>query len=155
MNRAEYNKENKICRKIFSANSLCTIRFIFSFFFFSQLSFASVATDTTKQQYALNDPRNPNCPCHKYQKMAEDEYKRSHPGNNTSKVNETNENTNTTNVNSQKIPVDRVNKNSEISFNRLKRKSVINWIIKCKRWLIFKHSKIKKYRPNYSVCFKW
>src|SRR4051812_26152551 len=26
-------------------------------------------------QYALNDPRNPDCPCHKYQKMADDAYK--------------------------------------------------------------------------------
>jgi len=30
--------------------------------------------DSTKQQYALNDPRNPDCPCHKYQKLAEEEY---------------------------------------------------------------------------------
>jgi hypothetical protein len=24
----------------------------------------------------LNDPRNPDCPCHKYQKQAEDEYRK-------------------------------------------------------------------------------
>lgn len=26
------------------------------------------------QQYDLNDPRNPDCPCHKLQKLADDEY---------------------------------------------------------------------------------
>lgn len=38
----------------------------------------NAATDTTKtkQQYDINDPRNPDCPCHKYQKLAEEEYAR-------------------------------------------------------------------------------
>jgi hypothetical protein len=36
---------------------------------------ASLPKDSTKQKYDLNDPRNPDCPCHKYQKLAEDEYK--------------------------------------------------------------------------------
>lgn len=26
--------------------------------------------------YPINDPRNPNCPCHKYQKLADDEFKK-------------------------------------------------------------------------------
>jgi len=26
--------------------------------------------------YDINDPRNPNCPCHKYQKIADEEYAR-------------------------------------------------------------------------------
>ncbi len=44
--------------------------------FISKISFGTIInTDTTKQQYALNDPRNPNCPCHKYQKLAEEEYR--------------------------------------------------------------------------------
>lgn len=30
-------------------------------------------TDSTKK-YALNDPRNPNCPCHQYQQQADREY---------------------------------------------------------------------------------
>ncbi|MGZ3885757.1 MAG: hypothetical protein ACXVPQ_10550 [Bacteroidia bacterium] len=33
-------------------------------------------TDSTKTKYALNDPRNPDCPCHKYQKLADDEFKK-------------------------------------------------------------------------------
>lgn len=31
--------------------------------------------DTTKNKYDLNDPRNPNCPCHKHQQQAENEYR--------------------------------------------------------------------------------
>jgi hypothetical protein len=37
---------------------------------------ASVAKgDSLKTKYELNDPRNPNCPCHKYQKLADEEFK--------------------------------------------------------------------------------
>lgn len=32
--------------------------------------------DSLKNRYALNDPRNPKCPCHLHQKKAEREYKR-------------------------------------------------------------------------------
>lgn len=31
--------------------------------------------DSTKKKYDINDPRNPDCPCHKYQKLADDEYR--------------------------------------------------------------------------------
>jgi len=44
------------------------------FFFLIQISFAQ--PDNNKQEYYLNDPRNPDCPCHKYQKMADDEFKK-------------------------------------------------------------------------------
>jgi|SRR6218665_1242605 len=31
---------------------------------------------SAQSQYDINDPRNPDCPCHKYQQQAEDEYAR-------------------------------------------------------------------------------
>jgi hypothetical protein len=117
MNRITH-KKNRICRKIFPANSICVLRFIF--LFFSLSSYASVATDTVKQQYALNDPRNPDCPCHKYQKMAEDEYKKLHHETNTNKTDQIGNTSNSLTKNSQKN-VDRINKKSEIFFNRSKR----------------------------------
>ncbi len=44
------------------------------------ISYYSKATrfnnDSLKNKYELNDPRNPNCPCHKYQKLAEEEFKK-------------------------------------------------------------------------------
>jgi|GEM_PF-5979925 len=50
----------------------------------SSVSFAGnivVKGDSTKQEqaksiYPLSDPRNPDCPCHKLQQKAEDEYKK-------------------------------------------------------------------------------
>jgi hypothetical protein len=37
----------------------------------------SIDPDTNIVKYDLNDPRNPDCPCHKAQKLAEDEYRKS------------------------------------------------------------------------------
>ncbi len=34
----------------------------------------STLSDSLKKKYPLSDPRNPNCPCHKYQKKAEKEF---------------------------------------------------------------------------------
>ncbi|MDZ4665647.1 MAG: hypothetical protein SGJ15_12270 [Bacteroidota bacterium] len=36
-----------------------------------------------QSNYPINDPRNPNCPCHKYQKLADDEFKKLLALNNT------------------------------------------------------------------------
>lgn len=33
-------------------------------------------SDSSKNKYAINDPRNSDCPCHTYQKKAEREYKK-------------------------------------------------------------------------------
>ena len=43
-----------------------------------QFSFANaiVKEDTLKSRFDINDPRNPNCPCHKYQKLADEEYRK-------------------------------------------------------------------------------
>ncbi|MDP2385068.1 MAG: hypothetical protein Q8M29_01735 [Bacteroidota bacterium] len=41
----------------------------------SLFSYAS-GEDSTKTKYDINDPRNPNCPCHKYQKIADEEYQK-------------------------------------------------------------------------------
>lgn len=37
--------------------------------------------DTTKPKYDINDPRNPDCPCHKAQQQANEEYQNSQNGN--------------------------------------------------------------------------
>jgi hypothetical protein len=45
--------------------------------FLTGISFAATpgtGSDSTKQKYGINDPHNPDCPCHKYQQQAEDEY---------------------------------------------------------------------------------
>jgi hypothetical protein len=52
-----------------------TLFYIAGFLFVSLASFAT-GGDTTKVKYDLNDPRNPDCPCHQYQKQADEEYQR-------------------------------------------------------------------------------
>lgn len=44
----------------------------------SCISFFSYASgeDSIKTKYDINDPRNPNCPCHQYQKIADEEYQK-------------------------------------------------------------------------------
>lgn len=42
-------------------------------------SIRTIPSDTdevAEQEYDINDPRNPNCPCHQYQKQADEEYQR-------------------------------------------------------------------------------
>ena len=42
-----------------------------------QFSFAnalSLKEDSLSAKYSINDPRNPNCPCHQYQKLADEEF---------------------------------------------------------------------------------
>jgi len=53
------------------------IKFLILVFFLGiKILNASVAKgDSLKSKYELNDPRNPNCPCHKYQKLADEEFK--------------------------------------------------------------------------------
>jgi hypothetical protein len=87
--------------------------------------------DTGK--YDLNDPRNPDCPCHKAQKLADDEYRNSqvqqgnkNPVNNDPvHVNEDVNRGNNSNVNrgnnsdvNRGNPADNVNANADINTNQ-------------------------------------
>jgi hypothetical protein len=50
---------------------------VFFILFVFQLGFAnalSLKEDSLSAKYSINDPRNPNCPCHQYQKLADDEF---------------------------------------------------------------------------------
>lgn len=49
------------------------IAYIFLFLLFSC---SIIAQENNGTEYDINDPRNPNCPCHKYQKAADEEYQR-------------------------------------------------------------------------------
>jgi hypothetical protein len=44
-------------------------------FLFLFVLFFSVSTKS-QTTFDINDPRNPHCPCHKYQKLADEEYKK-------------------------------------------------------------------------------
>ena len=58
---------------------------LFFFFFLSHAELVSASLksnisinpgDSAKNKYDINDPRNPHCPCHQYQKLANEEYAR-------------------------------------------------------------------------------
>jgi hypothetical protein len=47
------------------------------------LIFIFVSSAPAQSEFPINDPRNPKCPCHKYQQQAEDEYKKLQAQNNS------------------------------------------------------------------------
>lgn len=49
--------------------------FSFNYFYLGLLIFNYQIT-FSQAMYNINDPRNPECPCHNYQKIADDEYKK-------------------------------------------------------------------------------
>ncbi len=49
------------------------LRTVILFVFLCDVSYAG-GRDTIPTQYDINDPRNPNCPCHKLQQQADEEY---------------------------------------------------------------------------------
>lgn len=85
----------------------------------------AILPDTGK--YDLNDPRNPDCPCHKAQKLADDEYRRSQlqqvnkDSNPVNQDNDSNHNTNKDvnrdNPVNNDNPVDRGNPADQVNSN--------------------------------------
>jgi hypothetical protein len=111
------------------------------------ISFADASntgTDSTKQKYALNDPRNPDCPCHKYQQQAEKEYQeqllRQH--------------------NYSTDPLEALyDKGWQKGLSRKSQKTktygLSRWYSDYKLNRTSKRGKTKKGKPRYGVCFSW
>ena len=57
--------KNKIKYKVDRRRVILFLSFLFLI--------VSIKSQTT---FDINDPRNPHCPCHKYQKLADEEYKK-------------------------------------------------------------------------------
>ncbi len=125
------------------------------FFLFTQISFAQ----PDKQVFDLNDPRNPDCPCHKYQKMANEEYEKLQKKNKLKQLDEVADVGNVQNLNVKKQQL----KDSESASNppysnytkKKKRKIVKRKIHKHINLFSLRFSKTKRFKPCYSVCFKW
>lgn len=151
-------KTNKSYNTLFFSTGFIVLLFLIS----TQLSFAG--TDTTKagdQQFPLNDPRNPNCPCHKLQKQAEDEFAQQNKtkdqfgnieNNNNNDVNdkETNEPKLVSEIGERVI-----RSTSTTSIIKYKHKKKVNWITKVRFKFSKKVHRIKKTLPDYEICFKW
>lgn len=118
--------------------------------------------DTLKSEYPINDPRNPNCPCHAQQKLADEEYKQYLLAlNNNNK--EVKPNTNNVNVGAQNLEIKNTlekepgissnSGNSKKSYSKIKRK--------LKKWRSKRKGKTKKHKSfikRFKViddCFSW
>lgn len=125
------------------------------FFLFTQVSFAQ----PDKQVFDLNDPRNPDCPCHKYQKMADEEFEQLQKKNKLNKSVEVADVGNDQSLNAK----ERQLKDSGSTSNRphsnyakkKKRKIVKKWTHKHINLFSLRSFKAKRFKPCYSVCFKW
>lgn len=124
LNCKEINKEKK------QNFSLYFFAIFFCFLFFVKTIVA--------QEYELNDPRNPNCPCHHYQKMAEDEFQKKQQKQNNELL--------ASNLSTEK---------KQQSRTKTKRKKYFHCFYKIKNRLVFNRTKKIKIVTNYSVCFKW
>ncbi len=126
-------------------------------FFLIQISFAQ--PNNSKQEFDLNDPRNPDCPCHKYQKMADEEFRKTQKENKLNQEEKKTDIEQRQNFNVQKIQVKDMKQlsdsgHSEYSKNK-KRKRLTNRVNKYLKFFILKPSKTTKVKPRYSICFKW
>lgn len=133
--------------------------------FITQFSFAHSITppDSLKSEYPINDPRNPNCPCHAQQKLADEEYKQYLLALNKNDNKEVNPNLNDINLGAQNLEVKNNNAkepgissnsgNSKKSYSKIKRK--------IKKWKAKRKGKTKKHKSfikRFKViddCFNW
>lgn len=127
------------------------------FFLFTQISFAQTGND--KPVFDLNDPRNPDCPCHKYQKMADDEFEQI---NKKKKLDESldlaelgdDHKLNRIEIqskDSKKKSHPAHSNNSKKKKRKIVKRSVNNHI----NLFSLRSFKTKRFKPSYSVCFKW
>lgn len=123
--------------------------FIFSLFFvlFSVgLNANIINKDSLKSKYDINDPRNPNCPCHKYQKIADEEYEKwlrqqsKEQGIAISKLDTRD---------------DKIKRKSFFNFTKHKTKRKNKSHPKFKKLLDMKRYKFWKRITDTTACFKW
>lgn len=108
--------------------------------------------DTLKNKYELNDPRNSNCPCHKYQKLADEEFKKLNKNN---IIGMGNSNSTPTQIVSSKLSGSGIKKkyfkNIIVFHHKNKTYKFLNFNIGhgIKKRHLFKNNK------NMSSCFSW
>lgn len=127
----------------------------------------SPGPDTNKVKYDINDPRNPDCPCHAAQKLADDEYRRSQRGNNDNNPvnqnnvvnndnsNDKNNNSNKTDVNTNKTTFTSSSGGSQKHYSKYYKfqKKMKRWSKKMKRKLGSKNKGTKGGKFRVADCF--
>lgn len=203
--RREFRENVKTCgegstQQLLFPKLFGTLRLFILFFLFSSNAFSQ--NNLGNQQYDLNDPRNPDCPCHKLQKLADDEYDKiqnivnqqqftsnvnfsnnianninqpenkfnplennfKQEGNNFNQVDNNIGNDNSSHQKSRDFSLNKreVSGGSGSTGSKVKKKPARPaggnsglWFQKKINRSKLKNFRIKKVRPNYSVCYKW
>jgi len=113
-----------------------------------------------QEKYDINDPRNPNCPCHKYQKIADEEYKTL-----LASVNKNKQSVIVTNNKSEKEASEKTN-NSLTEKDKIKKENRAKLLFHKKRKKGKKHSRFQcvftgkhwnflKRKRSTDSCFNW
>ena len=114
------------------------------------------------QPYDLNDPRNPDCPCHKYQRQAEREFARANQ--NKDRLMPVGERSGDNAgaavapevTDEKKTSGGRAERSAVAKSARLKKRkrrdtAIDDWKFRfCRGW-----NGLQKMRTDYSVCYKW
>lgn len=143
--------DSKIKNENLKGHRLISVSFL-SFILMLILYFQTTSISAQNAQYDINDPRNPDCPCHKRQKLAEEEYKQLKNSNNYS--------------GDEKRSVSDIKKRIKVDEIREKKKTKFYFTDKkktgkagCMKRLKFRFERklkqTKKGRTEYSVCYKW
>lgn len=106
---------------------------------------------TNAQQYDINDPRNPDCPCHKMQELADKEFAMLNGSENIQR-NDVSDNR----EDEQQQYVDRsLNGNGSTVYNQFERRRKSIWIKKTAFKISNKYRFKKRGKINVAICYKW
>ena len=140
----DIENSNKISRAQGSANFI----FLLLFFIASNAMFA--------QQYDINDPRNPDCPCHKMQQLADKEFAMLGDQNT---LNENDREQKVNNVDFEKNSNEGngivENKGASHNYGKIKRRQKNTWIKKTAFKFSNKYRFKKRKKINVAICYKW
>ncbi len=111
--------------------------------------------DTNIVKYDLNDPRNPDCPCHAAQKLADEEYKKSleqHQENNPVDQNNNDLDKNNSNGNSNTVSGS-TGSQKHYNYRTKQLKKLAKWSKRLKKKMGKKSNGTKKWNHRLASCF--
>jgi hypothetical protein len=106
------------------------------------------AQPNKQQKYDINDPRNPDCPCHQQQKIAEKEYRELMDRNGISNKN----------LFEREIKSGYVNRSNFKKYevkSMHKKKQRKNSFLRMIKYRLSHRIRTGKIHPDYSACYKW
>ncbi len=102
------------------------------------------------QQYDINDPRNPDCPCHKMQELADKEFAMLNGSENVQSDSDLEDGED------EQQQVDRsLNGNGSVVYDQLSRRRRSIWIKKTVFKISNKYRFKKRGKINVAICYKW